>query len=205
MPKIMPRISLVEPRQLLVEGRDEELFFDALTRYLGIDNLQIENYQGKDKLRPYLRAFVATPGFDRVETIAVVRDADSNARSALQSVQDSLEAVNLPPPRGELISTGSNPSTIVLILPGNSEHGALEDICLRALEMDPAMDCVSAFMDCVSRSVSSPPQNPSKARIHAFLASREDPELRLGEAAQRGYLTWESPAFEQIKQLLTMM
>lgn len=28
------RTSLVEPRQLLVEGRDEELFFDALRKHL---------------------------------------------------------------------------------------------------------------------------------------------------------------------------
>ena len=42
------------------------------------------------------------------------------------------------------------------------------------------------------------PKRPSLARIHAFLASREDPELRLGEAAQRGYLPWENAAFHQL-------
>ena len=93
---------------------------------------------------------------------------------------------------------GDAPKVTVFIMPGDGESGALEDLCLRALEGDTAMQCVSAFMQCVEQTVTPVPNNLPKARIHAFLASREDPELRLGEAAQRGYLPWENAAFHQL-------
>jgi hypothetical protein len=90
----------------------------------------------------------------------------------------------------------------VFIMPSNADTGALEDLCLSALEGDPAMRCVSDFIQCVQQAVDNTPENPAKARIHAFLSSREDPELRLGEAAQRGYLPWGAAAFEQLIQFV---
>ena len=74
-------------KQLLVEGRDEELFFRAFLRHLEIDGVQVQGYMGKRNLGNFLIELVDSVGFDRVESIGIVRDADDSAASGLQSIQ----------------------------------------------------------------------------------------------------------------------
>ena len=190
---------------LLVEGRDEELVLGAFLRHLEIADVPVQVYGGKDRLRYFLEALLEEVTFTQIQSIGIVRDADDSARSALQSVQSSLRSVGLPAPQNFLEpAEGStdSPRVSVFIMPDNANTGALEDLCLAALADDPAMGCVEDFMRCVQATVKSPPQNPAKARMHAFLASREDPELRLGEAGQRRYLPWDNPAFADLAQFL---
>ena len=189
-------------KQLLVEGSDEALLFPRFLQHLEIASVQVQNYQGKDNLGNFLRDIIDTIGFDDVESMRIVRDADTNANSALQSVQSHLQNAGLSVPRNLLTSVGQSPRVSIFIMPDNSGIGALEDLCLAALVDDPATHCVTDFIQCVNETVATPPQNQAKARMHAFLASREDPELRLGEAAQRGYIPMEHPAFTDLAQFL---
>ena len=195
-------LNFVESKLLLVEGRDEENFFEAFLRHLGVSGIQVLNYRGKNNLGNRLEVYVDVPSFAQIQSIGIVRDADDNARSALQSVQNSLRDVELPVPQSFLVAADGRQRVSVFIMPDNSGEGALEDLCLAALETDPAMPCVAEFLRCVNAAVERPPQNPAKARMHAFLASREDPELRLGEAGQRRYLPWDNPAFGDLAQFL---
>ena len=182
-------------KQLLVEGRDEELFFVAFLRSLQMQDVQIRNYQGKDRLGNYLATFTGLSDLDQVQAIGIVRDADTSSSSAFQSVQSALRNTGLPVPRQPLQPSTGIPVVSVFIMPDNNRNGALEQLCLSALADDPAMPCVENFLQCVNDSVPAGPQDQAKAQIHAFLASREDPELRLGEAAQRGYIPWDNPGF----------
>ena len=195
--------NLAEAKHLLVEGRDEELFFDAFIRHLGVGGVQVWNYAGKDNLGNRLGVLVDTEGFDRIVSIGIVRDADTSAASAFQSVQGSLRNAGLSVPNEMLVASEGTPKIAVFVMPDNSAEGALEDLCLATLEGDPAMPCVADFLQCVNGVVETPPQNVAKARMHAFLASREDSELRLGEAAQRGYLPWGNAAFDPLTEFLT--
>ena len=194
------RIDL--PKQLLVEGRDEEEFFRSFLRNLRIEDVQPQGYGGKDNLGNFLEDLVDTADFYQVESIGIVRDADNSAASALQSVQGHLRAVGLPVPQTYLVPSENAPITSVFVMPDNSAEGALERLCLTVLSEDPAMKCVEDFLRCVTANVTAQPRPQDKARIHAFLASREDPELRLGEAAQRGYIPWNHSAFTQLTQFL---
>ena len=195
-------IKIDSPKQLLVEGTDEELLFPRLIQHLEIESLQVQNYRGKNNLRNFLRDLVDVVSFDSVECIGIVQDADGGAQSALQSVQSHLQNANLPVPGTYLVPSEYTPITSVFIMPDNSGNGALEKLCLAVLADDPAMACVEDFIKCVNENVSAQPRQQDKARIHAFLASREDPELRLGEAAQRGYIPWNHPAFADLAQFL---
>ena len=188
--------------QLLVEGRDEELFLGALLRELGINDVQIQNCRGKDNLSIVLLEIAQDPDFHLINSIGTVRDADLNANGAFQSVQSALRRANLPVPARMLQPTTGNPSTSVFIMPDNNSYGALEKLCISALADEPAMSCVDEFLQCINDRAGSRPRDGDKARIHAFLASREDPELRLGEAAQRGYIPWDHPAFSDLAQFL---
>ena len=191
-----------DQNQLLVEGREEELVFGALLRELGINDVQIQNCRGKDNLAIVLLEIAQDPEFHLINSIGIVRDADNSANGAFQSVQSALRRANLPVPTQMLQPTTGNPSISTFIMPDNSSNGALEQLCLAALADDPAMPCVEDFLTCVGDRVPESPQDPSKARIHAFLASRQDPELRLGEAAQRGYIPWNHPAFVPLARFL---
>lgn len=194
-----------KPKLLLVEGRDEELVLGTLLRHLGIYDVQVQGYGGKTQLRYFLVSITGEPNFDQIQSLGIVRDADDTAdaaRSALRSVQGSLRNVGLSVPETFLAPVGNAPAVSVFIMPDNDGPGALERLCLNAWAEDPAMPCVDAFMQCVQDNVDMTPNAADKARVHAFLASRETPDLRLGLAAQQGYLPWQHPAFAALSTFL---
>ncbi len=76
---------------LLVEGKDAFQFFKALLRHLNLlSDIEIRNFGGVDDL-DYLGTLKITDGFDHVISLAIIRDAESNAVSAFHSVNGILE------------------------------------------------------------------------------------------------------------------
>jgi len=195
-------VNIEQPNLLIVEGREEELFFGALIKHLRLQNIQTMPIGGKQQLRRNLKALAGSPGFSKVMSLGIVRDANADPRAAFQSVRDALQAVGLPAPERPLLPVGENPRVTVLILPGVDTPGMLEDLCLKAIAQDPAMLCVEQYFECLQQAGLSLPDNMSKARIQVFLASRPSAGLRLGEAAQAGYWPWNENAFEQVRDFL---
>lgn len=193
--------SITEAKLLLVEGNDDERFFSALMRHLNISGVQVRKYGGTGNLRPSLRTIAATPGFEQVKVLGVARDADTNATSAFTSVSDALAAVGLPQPTAPLSLAGSERRVIVAIIPPGSETGALEDLCLQSVIGDSATPCVERYFECIDGTGASPTPL-AKAKVHAFLASRNSPDKRLGEAAEAGYWPWDNSAFDDIKKFM---
>ena len=197
--------AITKPKLLLVEGRDELNFFNALIAYLQLQGIEVRIYEGKSNLRIALQTLPGSLDFGNVESVGIIRDADDDARAAFQSVCGSLSNANLPVPNAPLLMTAGQPQVAVMIMPPGANTGMLEDLCLSAFQDDPAMPCVDQYFRCIESQMGSLPRNESKARVHAFLASRERPELRLGEAALGGYLPWDSPAFEPIKKFISQL
>ena len=194
------RLARVTKKTLLiVEGKEDELFFSALANRLGITKLQVLAIGGKTQLRGNLKA--RPPGFRSVASLGIIRDANSDPHGAFRSVCDALEnaGLSVPPAVGE--PAGSEPRVIVLILPDGQNPGMLEDVCLQSIQNHPVTPCIDQFFECVGGTAKAP-REPSKARVHAFLSSRETPDLRLGEAAEKGYWPFEDPAFHLIKEFL---
>jgi len=195
--------AITYTKQLLVEGRDAVAFFGALLKHLDLSEVQIQNFGGISELRPFLKALRNEPGFwGKVSSLGVIRDAENNSQGAFQSVRDSLLAANLPAPANTMVSVGSNLQVSVLILSDAVTPGMLENLCLAAVENDPAMQCVDAYFNCLKRQMVVSPSNLTKARLHAFLSSRPKSDLLVGEAASAGYFPWNHPAFDQVKQFL---
>lgn len=195
-------VKIEQPHVLVVEGSEDELFFGALIRHLGLQGIQVMPIGGKQKLRKNLKALTAAPDFSKVTFLGIVRDANANPSAAFQSVRDALQAVNLPVPHRPLEPVGTKPKVAVLILPKENMPGMLEDLCLKAVEEDPAMLCVKQYFECLQKQGLSLPDNMSKAKVQVFLASRQKAGLRLGEAAQAGYWPWDAEAFQQVKDFL---
>ena len=94
-----------------------------------------------------------------------------------------------------------------LVVPHDRESGVIEDVCLDSVSEDPAMVCIDRYFECIEESDTPGPRQVwmSKARTHAFLASRERPNLRIGEAADRGIWQFEHAAFNPLKDLLRLL
>ncbi len=203
-------IRVGSPCIVLVEGREEELLFTALCRKAGIPDIQFESFGGKDKLTQTLRALLKESGFlENARALGVIRDADQNPRGAFDSVCSSLRSAGLPCPDSECtvcLADGlyGKPSLRigVAVLPGNSESGTLEDLCLRAVSQSAAFRCVSDYINCLEDvGVNHTGSALSKAKIHVFLASLDEPDRRLGEAAEK-YLPLSHEAFEPVRKFL---
>lgn len=192
---------LSEKKLLLGEGKDEVNFFIAILKNLGITGVQVEGYGGKHKLGDYLETLAVRHGFASLVAIGVTRDADASAAAAYESALASLgrAALQRPPALGSF--SEGEPRIGVYIFPGCVRAGMLEDLCLASVARDPATPCLDEFIGCIE-SAGCHPNNPSKARVHAWLASRLEPDKRLGEAALKRYWPWDDPAFDPLKTFL---
>ncbi len=132
--------------QLLVEGKAQVNFFDALLKQLGLRNcIQIHDFGGVTELRRFLRAFTKLPRFRDVVRVGIVRDAEESAISALRSVEDSLAAVQLPAPG----TSDGRPEVEVLILPGPERPGMLETLLFESVRDSSVTGCIESFFDCI--------------------------------------------------------
>ena len=201
-------LRIQQPKRVLVEGDDEVRLFGALAKHLGISDLQINQYGGSPKLRSYLKAFQLLDGVENIKSLAVVADADSDRNRAEDRIRGALSAADLPSP-SEPLEVLSQDSLCVcyLVVPHEAESGMIEDVCLDSVESDPAIDCVDGYFECIRQTNVPGPKEVrmAKARLHAFLASREEPHLRLGEAADKGIWDFEADAFRPLKDLLALL
>ncbi len=197
-----PPRGITAAKQLLVEGKDAEVFLGALLKHMELTGIQIQNFGGKDELRGFLKALCVASGFVDVISLAIVRDAEIDPGATFQSICDGLRAADLPIPERTMVQVEGRPQVSIMILPDATTEGMLETLCLRSVRDDPAMKCVERYFECLEQQVGSRPSNMDKARLQAFLSSRARPGLLLGQAAHRGYWPWGSPVFDQVKQFL---
>lgn len=184
-----------------VEGMEQAHFFKAFLRQLPVeDDVDIWNLGGKDEFKANLALLAKESGFiAKARSLGVVRDANHNAAAAFQSVQDALGRAELAVPEKPLQSAGDRPRLTVMILPGRGRQGMLEDLCLEAVEDEPAMRCVKGYFECLREEGVPPARNPSKSQVRVFLASRERLLKRLGEAAQAEVWPWTSEVFNEVR------
>lgn len=188
--------------QLLVEGRDSEGFFKALSLHLGLTKLQIQDFGGVTDLRNFLRALVRVPDFSRVRSIGIVRDAENSSEGAFASVQGSLKRVGLPVPRAAGQRVGDFPAVAAMILPGGNRTGMLETLLNDTLLGDDVQACIDDFFRCVEEHHGEPMHRPHKARAHAYLATKRDPNVSVGDAALRSYWNLDHQALEPLRAFI---
>lgn len=195
-------MTRLKSKILLVEGNDPRNFFEAFVRHLSIDNIQIQNFGGITQLRDFLEGLVGATGFRVVESIGIVRDAETSAAGAFQSVQSSLKNAALPVPNRPERRTDTSPAVTVLILPGNDQQGMLETLLCESFAGTPENDCIDAFFACVDALPNASIKRPEKARAHAYLTTKSDPHLSVGVAAKRNYWDLDHPIFDRVRDFL---
>jgi len=193
------RLEVVKRRLLLGEGADEKVLFERLLEKMGLHSeFQVESYGGKDSFGKFLSGLKGIRGFQDLDALLITRDADDSADRAFQSVVNTLRERSLPAPGQPGEVAPGKPTVGVYIVPGSGLDGQIEDLCLKSVAGDPAFPCIDAFFECLAKN-GPRPSIPAKARLQAFLASRENPTPRIREAAQMGVWDFEHPAFESLK------
>jgi hypothetical protein len=226
---------MVEPIQqsslLLVEGDDDFVFFLAYLKYLGFaERIRIIDIEGVDKLLSTLETLPLVSGFDNVQRIGIVRDADSNAKSAFDSACSALKKTNFAIPREPIKPSGGTPDTSILVLPPSPtmrSNRALEDLLLTVLSDDPVMTCVEDYFKCiVEKGIAIKPEPLPKAELQVFMAAyfqsflrtytegknvdtkakRSDRKRKLdADLYQMSWWTWDHPAFADVRAFLTQL
>ena len=195
--------TTTSPIQLLVEGNDQRNFFEAFIEHLSLDNIQIQNFGGVNELRGFLLVLVNAPGFrEIVQSVGIVRDAETSAQAAFQSVQSSLRNAGLPVPNQPERRAGGSPAVTVLILPGNSRPGMLETLLNETFANTPEDACINAFFECVEAVPAVSINNPDKARAYAYLTTKPNPHHSVGMAAKQRCWDLDHPVFDRIRQFL---
>lgn len=201
-------IQIQEPYVIVVEGKEDKIFLEAFIKHLRLQKIQVIDIGGKTKFRDRLTSLRKASRFSEIVSLGVIRDANSNPDSAFQSICDALRGANLPVPERPLVPSKGTPQIIVMIVPNENTPGILEDVCLEAVASDPVMSCVEKYFECLRKYVRYDNifgTKISKAKIHVFLASKPEPDKRLGEAAQAGYWPWDNVAFKQLKNFLQQL
>ena len=190
---------------ILVEGKDEIKFFEALAKYLALSSFEVRECGGKDNFTNTITAVSKATGFDSVEKILLVRDADfgENAQeNTFKSLLDSLDKAELPKPEKafewtEL--TKNKPQVAIYVMPYEGAEGMLEHLCLESIP-EEEKKCLNTFFECM-------PEKPkynrrAKAEVQAFLAAKEEPVVNLGLASSKKYWNFEHSVFDDLKLLL---
>lgn len=199
-------LKLQKRKLLLVEGRDDEEFFGGLLRSMAIDDIQVIPVGGKHQFAGKLQGLIKDADFPEIVSMGIALDADDDPKATFQSICDALKQAHMPVPKKVTTKAArkGSPEVIVMILPDVNKQGALEDLCLAAVNDDKANACVERYFNCLKEhEVSGPkPNKLNKARVRVFLSSKEDPTLSLGIAAQRGYWPFDHKVFADVKTFL---
>jgi len=191
---------------LLVERDDEVRLFEELIKFMGWTpnvDIQMRKINGKDN-RDEFEVFLNDPGFPIVKGYAIIRDADTNAGSALQSVRKLLSDQGQPCSMESSEFESNGELTVgIFIMPGHAKTGMLEDLCLLSVKDHPVMPHVEGFMSRVQETMQdNAPKNESKAKTQAFLSAMHKPVPHLGVAAQCGYWPFDKEAFSNIREFI---
>lgn len=191
-----PPAPFTTGKVLIVEGKTDWHFFLALCRHLGIDGMvDIREFGGTSKLRPYLRTMAAASGFrSSVRSLGIVRDAESDPKAAAAAVAEAVKAAGFSP---EL-------RTHSFVTPDANSPGNIETLCLRSVEDHPLRRCVDEYVGASTAVGIEWPvgYGRHKGLVQVYLAAGQEPQPHAGIASHRGSWPWASPAFNEVAEFV---
>lgn len=211
------QINIEKRYLILCEGVDA---FHFLIRYLNSEQLkcdprfandiQVMDFGGIHDLRQFLQTLQRMERFDEVESIAIIRDAETDASAAVSSIKSALQSVCLPVPSAlnQWQKGQGKPQTAFTLFPlcdENPKVGALEDLCWELLfdRNDDLKSKVDEFVGEVKDTYGTVTSHQHKSRLHAFFSVNQDlVSLKIGEAAGAGAFDWGKSELLPLKGML---
>lgn len=183
------------------EGKDDVAVVRGLALHLELD-IQVEEYGGKNNLPLFLESLQKRPDFvqQKVNTMAILRDANGDSQASFASVRAGLQQNGFPSPDADAMFSES-PLRVGIFIVGVNGRGMIEDVCLNSVSNQPEFSCVDDYFNCITQK-SKRSSFSSKAKVRVWMASQVDYEYHVGKAAEEGYWPWKSPAFDSLKNFL---
>ncbi|NPA62849.1 MAG: hypothetical protein GXN95_04780 [Methanococci archaeon] len=222
--------TLTKNKILIVEGEDEKRFFKEFLIFLGIYDVQILKYDGKNNLKNKLKVWIRDSNFKNVIAFGIIIDADNNPYTTFQSVCDILKNVGLNSPQEMYIFSEGIPKIGIYIMPGNFKEGMLEDLCLKTVKDNPLISCVDDLIECANKlykegkvkeffgkynyfksrrfyrnnflNSNGKIKNIAKARALAYLSIMPEIVNSVGIGAEKGYWNFESEELNELRKFL---
>jgi hypothetical protein len=196
-------VTLNKSKLLLAEGKEDVRVFEKLLEEIGVNDIQVLKYDGKNNLGSYLRALMNVAGFEKVEKLGITRDADTDHDAAFRSVCGALQRAGLSIPKRQYSLTGTNPAVAIMILPSINQPGMLEDVFLQTLDAS-VINCVNGFVTCMEQLNHRSP-NLSKSKVYTFLDIKNPDCRSLGNSTEAGFWQLGHPAFNEMKRFFTIL
>lgn len=227
------------PHLVLCEGRDAKKYLiwllgQCIKENPIFDKFQVWDFGGISELEAELKVIQTTRGFDKTQSLAIIRDAETDWQTAVQSVKNIFAKCGYAVPTGPAIPAKSDNgiTTGFVLFPtcdANPSNGTLEDLCLQTLagekaasvlqDVDIALKkqvphcawygaCVLQDVDTAlkNRTGHYPLKQPHKNRLHAYFSFTNDfVGLKIGEASQAKAFTKTNPPVEALKAFLLHM
>ena len=135
-----------------------------------------------------------------LKILGIVRDADDDAGRTFQSIQSVLQNAQIPVPKKPMRPEGDDIKVIVMILPNGKDPGEIEDLCLKSVENEPAIQCVDEYFECLKEKEILI-NKTSKAKVQTYLAPKKA-GLKVGHAAEAGIWDFGHESFQIVKDFL---
>lgn len=206
----MDKLEIKKNKLILVEGKDAFWFFIAVLKEKGlIEDKQVMDFGGITELESFLQALMLVNGFDDVETIVIVRDAELNAGDAQRSIHRIVKKnlkIELTNPF-EFIN--DQKKVAYMLFPGydeagNLRNGTLEDLCLSMVDENHLLNSSKEFIDTLSEHNSF--KYLHKTQLHTYLSINDSyVGSKLGEASRIGAWNWDHSNFSKYLEVIKEM
>ena len=166
-------------RVLLVEGADDEHVVRHLrNRHQAIPEFCIRDKGGIEGLLEDIGLEILAPSR---KAIGILVDANDDLDARWNAVANRLREENIEVPSSpELIGTiiDSNPRVGIWLMPNNTSPGELENFVSEMIsDDDPVWPRSQCYIDDIPEADRKFKKKILRAKIHAWLATREDPRL----------------------------
>lgn len=200
---------------ILCEGKDAEQF---LIYYLGNDKLahdprfsndiQVFDFGGNTDLCSFLLNLKNMDGFDRVSSLAIIRDAEKDYDKACREVRSAFKHCDFISPQqcGTWETDISGIKIGFILFPLNNGAGTLEDLCLSILSEENSKDILSSiktFLSEMEASYGRVYHRKHKNVLHTYLsASDKYVTMPIGIASKSGAFDWASKELEPLLRFI---
>ena len=210
--------KIVKKYLILCEGTDDQNF---LIEYLNsstlaydqrfCNDIQVMPMNGINNLADYIYTITNSEGFEKVNRMMIVRDADQNVTESCLAIQNALNKNHLPVPDrcNEWTEERNGISVTFTLMPlCSKDHvpGALEDLCWSILlddETNEMKDDVKSFVRQMKDKYHKIGIHENKSRIHTYFSVNDRfISMKIGEAAKAGTFNWKSDKLNDLKDLM---
>ena len=169
---------------IVTEGISDKQFLEALTKYLELYNIGVENAEGKSNIKIVIDN-ILTESFDiEVKRIVIICDADNDLELEIEYIKELFKdlGLNIPTqpkqitkPKSITIEQKSfNVSSAFYLLPDNINKGELEDLLFQSLRTE-VKECIENYIECIKEKAKFQIKGKvSKAKLSFYLATTSE-------------------------------